>query len=888
MQQMLLGSGGKPPAKYYIDDVFSMDPYYGKTAYPYNVLGHTITTNVNIKDDGGFVWIKTRESTAENLWFSPLMGVGKNITPASAAAMVTQGNRITQYKTDGFKLASDQSVNHTDKKVMSWSFKNNKGFFSHVEWTGNGTARTISHDLGCKPGFIAVKSISQGGNWTVWHRGMNKGVTPHNYYQRLNVGGGLQTDYDPFTAEPTATGFAIIADNSNDYEAYMNKSGEDYMAWVWAGGASDAATAKSVEFDGSDDQLNIPDSADWDLGNGDFTLETWVKSTQTTSGYFTALGQWTTHTSPDYGWAIRYASQDIGTGWSFFYSTNGSNYITTMGSDISDGQWHHIAITRTGGKLRTFTDGILNTTRSTTDTFTTSGTTMKIGGQDTSGNYFDGQLSNVRLVKGTALYTSSFRPPTEPLTNVTNTVLLCCNSSSVTGSTVTPGTITASSSPTASTDSPFDDPGNFIFGPDGDQNIIKTGYYIGNGDSTNGLEVELGFEPQFLWIKADGTTSDANYNWLVFDTMRTMDNRKHDNTHDSGRLYSSNNGAEVDTDDGINVLPTGFKIQGNSDDRNGDGHQYIYIAIRASEGYVSKVPTAGSEVFAMDTGNGSTTDPTFDSGFVVDFGLMRSLGSDNWAAHSRLMGKYWLTVDSASSQYSTNGSKFDSAVGMLKTGNGSSVYGWMWKRHAGFDCVAVKPGATGDHIPHNLGRVPEMIWAKDRGQNAEWSVYHKGLNGGTNPEQYRLKFTDEAVQDTTNAWNDEAPTSTHFSVGSWLATNEMMFMLFASTDVSHVGYYSGDNSGQTITTGFQPRFIIIRNTAGYEWFVFDTVRGWSQNNQDWFLRLDASYAQSDHVNDRPDDIGHPLSTGFYLKGDTNNDLAATNKTGNSYIYYCHA
>ena len=55
-----------------------------------------------------------------------------------------------------------------------------------------------------------------------------------------------------------------------------------------------------------------------------------------------------------------------------------------------------------------------------------------------------GFMSNFRVVKGTALYTSNFTVPTEPLTNVTNTKLLCCNSStSATAATVSPGTITA-------------------------------------------------------------------------------------------------------------------------------------------------------------------------------------------------------------------------------------------------------------------------------------------------------------------------------------------------------------------------------------------------------------------------------------------------------------
>ncbi len=884
-QQMLLG-GGKPPTKYYIDDVFSMDPYLGKTAYPYNVLGNVITTGLKIKDEGGFVWIKNREGTQENLWFSPAMGVGKNITPASAAAMVTQGGRITQYKDDGFKLATDTSVNENGKDLMSWSFKNNKGFFQLIEWTGSGSARTISHDLGCKPGFIAVKSMSQGGNWTVWHRGMNKGVNPHNYYQRLNVGGGLQSDYQPFTAEPTSTGFAIIADNSNDYEAYMNKSGETYKAWVWAGGESDAATARSVHFTGHQStRLTIPDSDDFDLGST-FTIETWVKPDYSqNSGYY----EFFNHGN------LRLYVRDYNDGVFDVAGYGGGDLRSGQGS-VPEGQWTHLAFVVNSGVGKLYVNGV-NDQNANRSGINISGTGQASIGAAMNAYALKGSLSNFRIVKGTAVYTSSFRPPTEPLTNITNTVLLCCNDSSVTGSTVTPNTITKNDSTTAgnaqgtitaSSDSPFDDPGNFIFGDSGDQNIIKTGYYIGNGDSTNGLEVELGFEPQFLWIKADGTTSDANYNWLVFDTMRTMDNRKHDNTHDSGRLYSSNNGAEVTTDDGINVLPTGFKIQGNNDDRNGDGHQYIYIAIRASEGYVSKVPEAGSDVFAMDTGNSSTDEATFDSGFPVDFGLKRSLGADNWAVHSRLMGKYWLTADSSGSQYSENGSKFDSAVGMLKTGNPSSVYGWMWKRHAGFDCVAVKPNSAGDHIPHNLNAVPEMIWAKDRGQSAQWSVYHKGLNGGTNPEQYRLKLNaNDEEQDTANAWNDEAPTSTHFTVGSWTGGggNEMMFMLFASVDgISKLGYYTGngtsDSSTQTITTGFQPRFVIIKSTSNDEhWVVFDTFRGWSSGSNDQVLELNDAGAEQ-----TLGDMGHPISTGFVIK----EDASVMNLNNHKYLYYAHA
>ena len=85
------------------------------------------------------------------------------------------------------------------------------------------------------------------------------------------------------------------------------------------------------------------------------------------------------------------------------------------------------------------------------------------------------KISNLRVVKGTAVYTSSFRPPTEPLTSISGTVLLCCNDSSVTGKT-TGGTITAHNNVSASTDNPFDDTDGFKFGADSDnlESIIKT------------------------------------------------------------------------------------------------------------------------------------------------------------------------------------------------------------------------------------------------------------------------------------------------------------------------------------------------------------------------------------------------------------------------------
>ena len=106
-------------------------------------------------------------------------------------------------------------------------------------------------------------------------------------------------------------------------------------------------------------------------------------------------------------------------------------------------------------------------------------------------------------------------------------------------------------------------------------------------------------------------------------------------------------------------------------------------------------------------------------------------------------------------------------------------------------------------------------------------------------------------------------------------------MLFASVDgISKVGYYTGNGtSGHAITTGFQPRFVIIKSTTQQAgWYVLDTLRGWGSGD-DEYLSLNSTSAQ-----DGQNDFGAPTSTGFTLNITGN----AANGNGEKYIYYAHA
>ena len=163
-------------------------------------------------------------------------------------------------------------------------------------------------------------------------------------------------------------------------------------------------------------------------------------------------------------------------------------------------------------------------------------------------------------------------------------------------------------------------------------------------------------------------------------------------------------------------------------------------------------------------------------------------------------------------------------------------------------------------------------------------VYHKGLDGGTAPETHYIMLQSDAAEADGETWNDTAPTSTHFTLGGWNSVNysgqpQIAFLFSSVTGISKVGSYAGTGSELSVTTGFQPRFIIIKSTSSSRnWLVFDTVRGWAAGN-DAELNLNKSDGQNTSY-----DFGAPTATGFTAEA-VNADI---NASGHTYIYYAHA
>ena len=390
------------------------------------------------------------------------------------------------------------------------------------------------------------------------------------------------------------------------------------------------------------------------------------------------------------------------------------------------------------------------------------------------------------------------------------------------------------------------------FGPDQDADIIKVGSYTGAYPSD--VTVDLGFEPQFIFVK----NATASSNWGLFDVMRGMP------LGDCNTLVADTSGAEngvLGSGEAFEATPTGFIVNSGLTAVNNAGATHIYMAIR--RGPLAQ-PTAGTQVFAVDQQN--TSNPRFTSGFPVDFALMKNTAAtQDWRTTTRLnSGKYIKTSDTGTSEVSdSGGALFDFMDGHYNSNLGTNWYSWMWKRAPGyFDVVAYSGTGSARTVSHNLGVVPEMIWVKARNATQKWAVYHSAMG---NANFMRLNDTSAEIASSTR-WNDTSPTASVFTVGTDSQVNNSSYnyiaYLFATVaGVSKLGSFVADGSAQDIDCGFSSgaRFVLIKKiTTSFDWRIWDSVRGIIEGNSP-YVDLNATAAES-----TSGDWVDPYSSGFSI------------------------
>jgi hypothetical protein len=207
----------------------------------------------------------------------------------------------------------------------------------------------------------------------------------------------------------------------------------------------------SVEFNGTDSALTVPASTSLQFETGDFTVEAWIYTDH--SDFFNI---W--QNSPIQGGAnSTYYFMGVATDGSVqFYQHSGGPGFLTASSQVSANVWTHIAFTRHNGTSYIYVDGIERAQSSVWDGYSFNQSYNNTIGYRVTPNYASGYISDLRVVKGTAVYTADFTPPTERLEAITNTSLLTCHLPYIADSSTNDHAITINGSPSIKPFVPYD------------------------------------------------------------------------------------------------------------------------------------------------------------------------------------------------------------------------------------------------------------------------------------------------------------------------------------------------------------------------------------------------------------------------------------------------
>ena len=212
---------------------------------------------------------------------------------------------------------------------------------------------------------------------------------------------------------------------------------------------------------------------------------------------------------------------------------------------------------------------------------------------------------------------------------------------------------------------------------------------------------------------------------------------------------------------------------------------------------------------------------------------------------------------------------------------------WNWKKtaDAGFDIVSYTGNGSARTISHSLSAVPGWIIVKNRDEGESWPIYHHKNTSAPATDYLALNDT-HATTDSNTRWNDTAPTSSVFTVGTSDVVNKntikyIAYLFAEKQGYSKFGSYAANESvdGTFVYTGFKPAFVILKQSnLARDWHMFDNKRS-TFNAVGRYLRPNVSGAE-----DSGEDYLDLLSNGFKLKNTGNR----FNDADGTYIYMAFA
>ena len=404
---------------------------------------------------------------------------------------------------------------------------------------------------------------------------------------------------------------------------------------------------------------------------------------------------------------------------------------------------------------------------------------------------------------------------------------------------------------------------------------------------------DVWFGRQGTWFNTDGSSDSAT----VLAEIIAGTNTNAAFTNVSGRIapffcrQTSNGGAQVNF--GLDSTFAGQVTAQNNTDANGEGDFYYtppsgYLALCSRNlpepAIGPNSATAASAHFntIIYTGDGNDDREITGVGFQPDWVWIKSRSRsdvNHILTDSARGGDLPINSDgnySESTQtnkvesFASDGFVFGQSVHSSVNANTSTYVAWNWKGNAGTEsssaaessnnpATSVQTNATAGFsiikytgtggagtIAHGLGVTPNAIFIKNRDQADSWGVYYGDAT------DYMSFDTSNTTADDNTFWNDTAPTSSVFTVGTAHNVNAdgekyIAYVFAAIEGYSMMDTYeaAAEANGKMIYTGFRPQFAMMKNldSAG-SWIMFDRKRN-GYNIDNHHVMGDTTAAESD-------------------------------------------
>jgi hypothetical protein len=764
---------------------------------------------------------------------------------------------------------------------ISYCFHSVDGFSKFGTYAGNSSDNGPIVETGFEPAFLMIKNMTDAGSWFMYDNKRNTSNPRKNY---LLANGTNVEASDMGGVDFLSNGFQIKEDHDD-----VNDTGDTYFYMAFAADPDTEAPTLASSFD----------------------IETYTGTSATQS--ISGLGF-----SPNLIWlkersgTDRHVLIDTIRGANSQLSSNDSNAETTYSSNLESFDTNGFTLgsaTETNGSGETYV-GWTWKADDNEPTINDNGSTDSIVSANDNAGFsiikYTGTGSNLTVGHGLSsaptfmivknLTSSSAWAVFHTTLGATKYLALNETTAEATASNVWNDTAPTATTISVGTWGPVNTSANqhIAYCFHDVAGYSKFGSYTGTAGA---LTVTVGFKPDFVMIKR----ADSSANWVIIDSRR-----------DSGdiRLYPNLSNAE-DDGQGESFTSTGFKPRPSStSDTNISGATYIYWAI--AKNVPSNTTLASSFKAVTYTGNSTNDFGTTLTQSVTGVGFKPDLvwikNRNHTYSHGlfdRVRGEtHQVQSNSNAAQSSSDGylKSFDSdGFGLggdyAFNRNTYTYVAWCWKAGQtwqsnidgsspstvnvntanGFSIVKYIGNQTAGHtIGHGLGAVPEVIILKCLDSTNPWYVYHVGVDA-SNPAHYNLRLNEsDARQDSTTEFNDTAPTSTVFTLGTTTGTNKTDNEYIAYCWTPKSGYskfssYSGTGSSNSITgLGFQPDWIMIKETDGTDsWEVYDSVRG-----DDKVLYPNGNNAEGTGSN----------FTSFDSDGFTVSSATSVNENGKTYIY----